>query len=92
MMQVLDLKPAVDPGGREMAHVATFDLALSDDVKIYGMRLLRTPQGNYVSYAPTALGGRRSATFARPLAEAITTAAIARYTEQATAHGSPSRI
>ncbi|MBB2793909.1 UNVERIFIED_ORG: hypothetical protein GGD58_002773 [Rhizobium pisi] len=69
-----------------MKHVATFDLQLTESVAIYGMRLLRNPAGGHVSYAPTALGGRRSVTFARPLAEAITAVALKTLTEQDTAH------
>jgi hypothetical protein len=86
-MRVLDLKTVADPGGGAMKHVANFDLQLTDDVAIYGMRLLRAPNGDHVSYAPTALGGRRSVTFARPLAEAITAVALKTLTEHDTAHG-----
>lgn len=73
-----------------MQLVAQFDLQLADDVAIYGMRLLRAPDGRHVSYAPTALGGRRSVTFSRPLAEAITATALKMYLEQVTAHGTNS--
>lgn len=85
-MLILEMKPATNRGGGAMAHVATFDLHLADEIRFYGMRLLRTPVGEHVSYAPTAIGGRRSATFARPLAEKITAAALASYTEHVTAN------
>lgn len=91
-MEILDLQPSANPGGGAMKHVATFDLALDDNVRFYGMRLLRSPDGGHVTYAPTAIGGRRSATFARPLAEAITKQALTLYAEQITAHGATSEI
>ncbi len=85
-MRVSNLKPAANPGGGAVKLVASFDLQLTDDVAIYGMRLCRAPDGRHVSYAPTALGGRRSATFARPLAEAITASALQSYSELDTAN------
>jgi hypothetical protein len=87
MMKVLSIQPAARLGGGRMLHVANFDLQLADDVAIYGMRLLRAPDGSHASYAPTALGGRRSVTFARQLAEAITAAALKSLKELDTAHG-----
>ncbi|MGM4980866.1 hypothetical protein [Rhizobium sp. 11_C7_N12_5] len=69
-----------------MKLVAEFDLQITDDVRICGMRLLNAPDGRFLTYAPTALGGRRSVTFARPLADAITAAAIQQYSELVTAH------
>lgn len=91
-MQILELQPSANPGGGSMVHIATFDLALDDNVRFYGMRLLKTPQGGHVTYAPTAIGGRRSATFARPLAEEITKQALSIYAEQATANGATSKM
>lgn len=90
-MKVRDLIPAAKSGGGRMVQIATFDLQVTDDIAFYGMRLLRDSTGNYITYAATALGGRRSATFARPLAEAITAAALKSYTEQVTADGPTSR-
>jgi hypothetical protein len=69
-----------------MEHVASFDAQITDDILICGMRLLRAPDGRFLSYAPTALGGRRSVTLAPPLADAITKAASQRYREQVTAN------
>ncbi|TBC10017.1 hypothetical protein [Rhizobium ruizarguesonis] len=88
-MRVLSLIPAADPGGGSMKLLAVFDLQLTPDIAIYGMRLLKAPNGQHVSYAPTAHGGRRSVTFARPLAEAITAAAL-QTLEHDTAHGANS--
>lgn len=90
-MRILSLSPAVNSGGGSMKVVAEFDLQLTPDIAVYGMRLLRAPNGDHVSYAPTALGGRRSVTFARPLAEAITAAALASYSEHVTANAPPSK-
>lgn len=88
-MRVLSLTPAADPGGGTMKVVANFDLQLTPDIAVYGMRLLKAPNGQHVSYAPNAHGGRRSVTFARPLAEAITAAAL-QTLEHDTAHGAHS--
>lgn len=85
-MKILSIKPAANPGGGTVKLVASFDLQLTDDVAFYGMRLCRTPDGRHVTYAPTALGGRRSATFARSLAESITAAALQSYSELDTAN------
>lgn len=85
-MKILSIKPAANPGGGTVKLVASFDLQLTDDVAFYGMRLCRTPDGRHVTYAPTALGGRRSATFARPLAETITASALKSYSELDTAN------
>ena len=89
-MQVLDLQPAANPGSGSMVHLATFDLSLDDNVRFYGMRLLRSPDGGHVTYAPTAIGSRRSSTFARSLAVAITQQALTIYSEHATANGATS--
>lgn len=85
-MKILTMKPIADPGSGAMKVVASFDLQLTPDIAIYGMRLLKAPNDQHVSYAPTAHGGRRSVTFARPLAEAITAAAL-KTLEHDTAHG-----
>ncbi|OWK24148.1 hypothetical protein AJ87_24355 [Rhizobium yanglingense] len=86
-MKILTFSPAVNPGGGSMKVVANFDLQLTSDIAVYGMRLLRAPNGDHISYAPTALGGRRSVTFARPLAEAITATALKTLMELDTANG-----
>lgn len=36
-----------------MTLVASFDLQITDDIAIYGMRLLRHRTGGHVTYAPT---------------------------------------
>lgn len=84
-MQILDIKPVANSGGGKVRLVATFDLQLSEDVRLYGVRLMEAPDGNRVVYAAQA-GNRRAATFARPLAEKITAAASQSYQEAITAN------
>ena len=68
-----------------MRTIAYFDVELSPEIKLYGMRLLEAPSGKRISYAPSS-GGRRFATFAPDLAASITDAAIKSYERQATAN------
>jgi hypothetical protein len=88
-MQILDIKPVANSGGG-MRTIAHFDLQLSDDVRLYGVRLMEAPDGKRVVYAAQA-GSRRAATFARPLAEKITAAASQSYVEAITANAKNSR-
>ena len=83
-MRITGLKPAASTGGG-MVVVATFDLELSDEVRLYGLRLIEAPDGNRMTYAAQA-GSRRSATFARSLAEQIT-ALASESLEAVTANG-----
>lgn len=69
-MRILNLSPVANDGGG-MRTLAFFDLELTPDVRLYGLRLLEAPGGNRVVYAAQA-GSRRTATFSRSLAEAIT--------------------
>lgn len=69
-MKILNLEPAADRGSG-MRTLAYFDLELSEEVRLYGLRLLEAPDGNRVTYAAQS-GSRRTATFARSLAEKIT--------------------
>lgn len=62
-MRILALTPVADPGGGKMRLVATFDLQITEDIRLCGMRLLRAPDGQLLTYAPMAVGGRRSVTF-----------------------------
>lgn len=85
-MRISNLQPAADSGGGTMTLMATFDVQVADDVRVCGMRLLQAPDGRMLSYAPTALGGRRLVTFAPETACAITKAATRQYSEHVTAH------
>lgn len=82
-MEILDLKPIDEPTGGHRA-LATFDLQLNDDVRMYGLRLLRMRDGRRLTFAPQS-GHRRVATFATSLASEITKLAIDQY-EAVTAH------
>ncbi|MBB4272772.1 hypothetical protein [Rhizobium mongolense] len=73
-MQVLNLTPVARQGGGSVKIVATFDIELSNEVRLYGLRLLEATDGKRFAYAAQA-GNRRSATFSRSLSEAITAAA-----------------
>lgn len=74
-----------------MKLVATFDLELSNEVRIYGLKLMERPDGRRLSYAPNGNGGRRLATFSSALASEITTAAINELEGQVTADGTTSK-
>ena len=89
-MIIQNLTPAAHPGGGTMTLVATFDLQITGDIRICGMRLLRAPDGRMLTYAPTALGGRRSVTFAPSTAAEITEAAANIYSEHVTANDTTS--
>ncbi|WP_457578942.1 hypothetical protein [Ensifer adhaerens] len=90
-MQILSIKPVANSGGGAVKAIATFDLALSEDVRVYGLRLMRGPDGRYLTYAPNGNGGRRLATFSPTLATAITQTAVHSFERQATADGSTSK-
>ncbi len=69
-MQILDFKLIDEHSGGHHA-IACFDLELTDEVRLYGLRLLRMRDGRLLTFAPQA-GYRRVATFAAPLAARIT--------------------
>lgn len=73
-MQILNMKPLDEPPGGNRA-IATFDLELDDDVRLYALRLLEMKDGNHLVYAPQS-GPRRVATFRRGFAENLTRMAI----------------
>ncbi|MDL2409969.1 hypothetical protein PY650_31005 [Rhizobium calliandrae] len=69
-MEILDFKLIDEHSGGHRA-VACFDLKLTDEVRLYGLRLLRMRDGRLLTFAPQS-GYRRVATFAAPLAARIT--------------------
>lgn len=73
-MHILEICPE-PPGGRTLAR---FDVQLNDDVRLYGLRLVKMSNGRRLSYAAEARG-QRTATFAPELADTITKAASAAY-------------
>lgn len=90
-MKIIDIKPVANVGGGKIEHIATFDLQITDDIRICGMRLLRARDGRLLTYAPTALGGRRSVTFSPETTTEITKAATRYYSELVTANGAHSQ-
>ena len=89
-MKVHDLIPAAKSGGGALRLLATFDLELSGQIRLYGLRLLEAPGGKRIVYAAQS-GSRRTATFDPLLAERITILASTTYDEATTAHGSDSQ-
>ncbi|WFS02792.1 hypothetical protein [Rhizobium tumorigenes] len=71
-MRILDLKRAVGDGRSQMRLLATFDLELSEQIRMYGLKLMEAPDGRRFAYAPNANGGSRTATFDPALAQEIT--------------------
>lgn len=88
-MQIQNLEPVADRGGG-VKLLALFDLQLTPEVRMHGMKLLQSPDGKCITYAAQS-GPRRTATFARSLAERITAAALKSYLEATTAHDEPSQ-
>lgn len=76
-MQILTMNLIDEPALGHRA-IASFDLQLTDDCRLYGLRLLRMRDGNILTFAPQS-GPRRVATFAAPLAERITKLATDEY-------------
>ena len=75
-MQVLYVHPVKkDDGDQCLAFV---DVELNEHVRLYGLRLLRKPDGAHYLFAPQA-GHRRTATFSRPMAERLTALALEAY-------------
>ncbi|WP_442217178.1 hypothetical protein [Rhizobium sp. 2YAF20] len=85
-MRIPEMQPVADRGSGHVRAIANFDLQLTDEVRLYGLRLMQAADGNRFVYAPQA-GSRRSATFARPLAEQITAMASELYEGAVTADG-----
>lgn len=74
-MRILSIQPAIDRGGGSFRDVATFDLELSDEVRLCRLRLLRAPDGKHLTYAPVA-SGKRCMTFHPTIARKITELAV----------------
>ncbi|SCB41716.1 hypothetical protein [Rhizobium multihospitium] len=83
-MQILDFKLIDEQSGGHRA-IACFDLELTPEVRLYGLRLLKMRDGRLLTFAPQS-GYRRVATFAAPLAERITKLATDQF-EAMTADG-----
>ena len=72
-MQILYAHSVEERGNRPC--VGFVDVEISPDVRLYGLRVVRQPDGKHIVYAPQC-GQRRSATFSRPFAEELTAAAV----------------
>ena len=78
-MRILRIAP--EPPGGIGRTVARFDIELTPDVRLFGLRLTTRAAGGYSIYAPNA-HGQRVATFSLKLVEQMTSAAIAALTER----------
>ncbi|MDN2582368.1 hypothetical protein [Aquibium sp. ELW1220] len=76
-MKILAIRPAPPGTGRTVAH---FDLQLTDDIRMFGMKLVQAEDGRFLTYAPSSHGAR-AATFSTPLNDTITRAACAAFRE-----------
>lgn len=76
-MEISEMKTIDEPSSGHRA-IAVFDLQLTPEARLYGLRLLRMRDGRLLTFAPQS-GARRVATFAAPLAERITSLAVDQY-------------
>lgn len=72
-MRVLYCHPTRETGSRDC--IAFVDIELNEHIRLYGLRLIKQPDGNHTLYAPQA-GQRRSATFSTGLAKRLTALAV----------------
>jgi hypothetical protein len=80
-MRILYCHPVSDDRGGHTC-LATIDIELSPDVRLYGLRLLRMADGKHLVFAPQS-GQRRTATFSSALAAELTAMAVAAYEQVA---------
>lgn len=72
-MKILYCHPTGERGAKDC--VAFVDVELNEDIRLYGLRLVRQPDGAHFLFAPQS-GPRRTATFSKPLAERLTVLAL----------------
>lgn len=72
-MRILYCHPTHETGRKDC--IAFVDVELNEHVRLYGLRLVRQPDGAHFLFAPQA-GQRRTATFSKPLAERLTALAV----------------
>lgn len=71
-MEILNIRPAPEgAGGRTVAH---FDVQLTPEARLFNLRLVETPDGRRLVYAPNAFG-ERAATFSPTLSNELARAA-----------------
>ena len=51
------------------------DVEINSDLRLYGIRVVRQPDGRHMIYAPQS-GQRHAASFSRPFAEELTALAV----------------
>jgi hypothetical protein len=73
-MRILAIEKSHRLSTGQYREVAKFDAQITDDLRVFSIRLLESPTGRRIVQAPPMSGGR-SATFGRPLAEALNAAA-----------------
>ncbi len=66
------------PVAKPRDAVAFVDFQMTDDLRLYGLRLIRHPDGRFMIYSPQC-GQRQAASFGKPLAEQMTALAIEAY-------------
>ncbi len=76
-MRVLYCHKVKDP--RRQKCLAAIDFELNEHIRIYGLRLLRKPDGALCIHAPQASGSRRVATFSPAMSARLTELAVAAY-------------
>jgi hypothetical protein len=72
-MQILSIRPEPPGSGSTLAR---FDLALTEECRLFGLRLTARAAGGYAVYSPNA-HGTRVATFSPNLVKDIARAALA---------------
>lgn len=77
-MQILKMEPERRRTSGGFETIAIFDVQLSDDVRLYGVRMVKKPDGGIITWAPSS-GGRRFATFSTDLAIRLAKAATEFY-------------
>jgi hypothetical protein len=77
-VRILDIRPPAFQGEGRFRELARFDAQITDEIRLFRMRLLETPEGRRLVYSPSN-GGQRFASFAPALADKLTAAASAAY-------------
>lgn len=73
-MEILSIRP--EPPGGSGRTIARCDIALNEDVRLFGLRIVAREAGGFAVYAPNA-HGKRVATFSPDIVETIASAAVA---------------
>jgi hypothetical protein len=90
-MKVTNIPRTTPQPGKAVRAVATFDVELSADIRMFGLRLMEAPDGRLLVYAPSANGGRRLATFSPALSDQIADLAATELERAHHRHGAYSR-